>query len=142
MRGLRWMVGLALLVGAGQPVWAELGVQGGSVIPGGLQVTRCSSEATEAPSASGSRTCNSLLSGETTIYGYKVVNEAANTRFALYDAVRSPNSSPANFSTLKDEHYEATADKTGVHLYLSPIKFSTAVSVDIQGDDATIFLYY
>ena len=141
----RWMIArlmaLVAVIGATWLVWhgqqLTQAEQGGNIgPPDQLDSVACLD-------ISGSRTgCNAILPAGTHLKGYKLISQQTNQTIAFYDA----STMPANDTTKpKDEHSEPTQYDTNIHIYPSPIRYNTGVSVGISGSASTgsvIILYY
>ena len=121
-------IGLAVLglsLGLAGPTHAMDGVQGGDIgSPNEFEWTWC----TQANWTYG--ICNNLLPAGTHVLGLKLVNINASSGMALWDAATVPATGATG---LKDEVLSGTANDGAVHVWPSPIRFTTGVSVSCTG---------
>lgn len=138
----RWkiwgMLGVLIVVLAIQHrAQADFGLQGGDIGPAdqGLKTLVVSLR----EKAGGG--LNNALGGPVYIKGFKLIAEAAG-QCALYDATEVPHVSTQATTGLVDDLAEATAGDTNAHIWPSPIRFETAVSVAVTGANNTCIVYY
>lgn len=111
----------ALLLLQSVTAWADSFGQGGEIgPPGNLTITSCSNSNWNAG------VCNNLLPGGTEVIGFKIVNINASAMMGLYDATAVPRVGHAG---IVDELTEASAADGAAHLWPSPVRFGTGVSV-------------
>lgn len=121
-------IGIALALSGSSSAWADVSSQGGPI--GSPTNPIKTVTVTSDTSSAGTFEANK------TILGFKLMATAANAICSLYDSAAL---SSASTTTMIDELREATANETDVHLWPTPFRLTTDLSVGVTNGICIVY---